>query len=55
MGTIDIIYLTLVGVLFTIGIVFAIKMFVKIRNTSIEDFKRRQNKNRNKIKYGRHN
>lgn len=55
MGTIDIIYLTLVGVLFITGMVFAVKMFVKIRNNSITDFKQRQNKNRNKIKYGRHN
>ncbi len=55
MGTIDIIYLTLVCILFISGMVFAVKIFVKIRNNSIEDFKQRQNKNRNKIKHGRHN
>ena len=59
MGTIDIMYLVIVGITFIFGLLFAIKMFIKIRNTirnsSIEEFKKRQQNNRNKIKYGRHN
>lgn len=55
MGTIDIIYLIIVGITFIFGLLFAIRMFIKIRNNSIEEFKQRQQNNRNKIKYGRHN
>ena len=55
MGTIDIMYLVIVGITFIFGLLFAIKMFIKIRNSSIEEFKKRQQNNRNKIKYVRHN
>ncbi len=55
MGTIDIIYLIIVGITFLLGLLFAIRMTVKIRRNSIDEFKRRQQINRNKIKYGRHN
>lgn len=55
MGIIDIIYLVIVGITFIFGLSFAIRMFLKIRKNSIEEFKQRQQNNRNKIKYGRHN
>ncbi len=55
MGTIDIIYLIAVGITVCIGLFFAIRIFLKIRNNSIKDFKQRQQNNRNKIKYDRHN
>ena len=55
MGIIDILYLVIVSFTFIMGLLFAIRMFIKIRNNSIEEFKNRQQRNRNKIKNGRHN
>lgn len=55
MRIIDILYLVIVSFTFIMGLLFALRIFIKIRNKSIEEFKKRQQKNRNKIKYGRHN
>lgn len=55
MGTLDIIYLIIVGIFFVIGLIFALKTIISIRNDSIDDFKQKQQKNRNKIRNGRHN
>lgn len=55
MGTIDIIYLVLVGITLIIGFIFAFKLIGKIRYQSIDQFNQKQIDNRRKIKNGRHN
>ncbi len=53
MGTLDIIYLIIVGVSVGCGIIFAIKLACEVRQQSIKEFKQHQQKNKNKIKHGR--